>query len=109
MFDTKTKKIVRTVFAHAIIRQKDEVLERLKILISYLEIPESVTLYTLGDGAKWVKDILDSLHPNTKFLLDFYHAASYVNKVGTLKYFTREKLGKKKSKLYTLDELLPES
>jgi hypothetical protein len=73
---------------------------RLKALILCLNISPTITIYTLGDGAKWVKDVLDSLHPKTQFLLDYYHAASYVSNVGSLKYFTRKKLGKSKSRKY---------
>lgn len=100
VYNTDSNKIVRTILVYAIIRRKDEVLEKLKKLISILKIPQSTTLYTTGDGAKWVKDVLDSLHSNSQFLLDFYHAASYVTKVGLLKYFTKEKLGSKRRKKY---------
>jgi hypothetical protein len=72
----------------------------LKELVNFLEISPLTPLYAIGDGAKWVKDVLESLHPNVKFLLDYYHAASYVDKVSLLKLFTKKKQGRKQGRKY---------
>ena len=39
-------------------------------------------------------------HPNTEFLLDYYHAAGYVGKISSLIFFTRHKQGKKTGRKY---------
>lgn len=75
-------------------------LKKLKSQISLLEIPKETTLYTIGDGAKWVKDALENLHCNVHFTLDYYHAAGYVGKTSELKYFTRHKQGKDAGRKY---------
>lgn len=98
VYDTEKQKIMRTPFVYSLIQKKEDVLKKLKKYVKNLEIPAEVTIYTLGDGAPWVKDVLDSLHSNTIFILDFYHAASYVSKVAQLKILTKVKKGAKKSR-----------
>lgn len=100
VYNTSTSRIARTVFVYSIIRPKEEVLVKLKSYLSKLEIPEKITIYALGDGAKWVKDVLESLHNNIKFTLDYYHAAGYLKIISELKYFTRHKQGKNAGKKY---------
>jgi hypothetical protein len=100
VFNVKTGKLIRTLLVHSIIRRKDEVLKRIQELISILEIPPETTIYAIGDGATWVKDVLEQLHAKTEFLLDFYHASGYVSKVSNLKYYTRHKQGVSAGKKY---------
>ncbi|MCK5686197.1 hypothetical protein KAJ27_18840 [bacterium] len=68
--------------------------------MSSLKIPDETTIHMIGDGAIWVKDALERLHINTKFLLDFYHAAGYIGKTANLKYYTRYKQGSQTGKKY---------
>ena len=100
VFNTNIHKIIRTPLVHSIIRQKEEVVARLQDLVKLLNIPDDIKIYMIGDGATWVKDALERLHPNIEFLLDFYHASGYVSKVSKLKFYTQNKEGSRKGKNY---------
>lgn len=63
-----------------------------------MNIPEGTKIYAIADGAPWVQDILENIHSNVDFLVDFYHASSYVSKIGEIFYFTQNRQGRKKAK-----------
>jgi hypothetical protein len=100
VYNTEKKKIVRTLLIHSTIKHKEEMFSKVKPLFDALEIPKETKIYSIGDGAPWVKDVLLRLHPSVEFLLDFYHLASYVSMVSELKHFTKQKQGQAEGRKY---------
>ena len=100
VYNTRRNKIVRTLLIHSTIKHKEDMYSEVKPLFDALEIPNEAKIQAIGDGAPWVKDILLRLHPNVKFLVDYYHLAGYISKVSDLKYFARQKQGQSEGKKY---------